>query len=82
MKTMSVQARALHKASASVGGLHVLAGYLKVPDQVIREWMFDVGAPPHGVFLRVIDLLLEQPAAAAADAVSVVNDRAANMTRL
>jgi hypothetical protein len=82
MKTMSVQARALHRAVAIAGGLLPLAGYLKVPDQVIREWMFDVGAPPHGVFLRVIDLLLDQPAVAPADAVSVVGDRAANMTRL
>jgi len=82
MKTMSVQARALHRAVAIAGGLRPLAGYLKVPDQIIREWMFDVGAPPHGVFLRVIDLLLDQPALATADAVSVVSDRAANMTRL
>ena len=79
MKRMSVQARALHRAVAAVGGLAALARHLQVPDQHIREWMFDVGAPPNGVFLRVIDLLLDEPPP---DAVSVVDDRAANMTRL
>ena len=83
MKRMSVQARALHRASAVIGGLPALSSHLKISDQVIREWMFDVGAPPHGVFLRVIDLLLdEQQRPAASDGVSVVNDRPANMTRL
>ena len=86
MKRMSVQARALHRAVAVVGGLHQLAGYLKVSDEYIREWMFDVGSPPNGVFLRVIELLLDHPAEAApqfaADGLSVVGDRVANMTRL
>jgi len=79
MKRMSVQARALHRASATVGGLPMLARYLQVPDQHIREWMFDVGAPPNGVFLKVIELLLDAPAP---DSVSVVGDTNANMTRL
>ena len=79
MRRMSVQARALHRASATIGGLPALARYLQVPDQHIREWMFDVGAPPNGVFLRVIDLLLDQPLP---DAMSVVGDTNANMTRL
>ena len=85
-KRMSVQARALHRAVAAIGGPHQLAGYLKVSDEYIREWMFDVGSPPNGVFLRVIELLLDQPAEAApqlaTDGLSVLGDRAANMTRL
>ena len=85
-KRMSVQARALHRAVAAIGGLHQLAGHLKVSDAYIREWMFDVGSPPNGVFLRVVELLLDQPAEAppqyAADGLSVVGDRTANMTRL
>ena len=85
-KRMSVQARALHRAVAVIGGLHQLAGYLKVSDEYIQEWMYDVGSPPNGVFLRVIELLLDQPADTAprfaADAMSVVGDSAANMTRL
>jgi hypothetical protein len=83
---MSVQARALHRAVSVIGGLHQLAGYLKVSDEYIREWMFDVGSPPNGVFLRVIELLLDQSCEAAAplatDGLSVVGDSAANMTRL
>ena len=86
MKRMSVQARALHRAAAAIGGLHPLANYLKVSDEYIREWMFDVGSPPNGVFLRVIELLLDQPVEAAArvaaDGLSVVGDRTANVTRL
>jgi hypothetical protein len=86
MKRMSVQARALHRAVAAIGGLHQLASHLKVSDEYIREWMFDVGSPPNGVFLRVIELLLDHSAEAspqyAADGVSVVGDSAANMTRL
>ena len=85
-KRMSVQARALHRAVAVIGGLHQLAGYLKVSDEYVREWMFDVGSPPNGVFLRVIELLLDQPAEPvpqfSADGLSVVGDRTANMTRL
>jgi hypothetical protein len=80
---MSVQARALHRASAAIGGLAALAAYLKVSDGHIREWMFDVGSPPNGVFLRVIELILDQPAARdGLDGVSVVGDTAANVTRL
>ena len=86
MKRMSVQARALHRASAVIGGLQALAAHLKVSDEHIREWMFDVGSPPNGVFLRVIELLLDQPAGSApqlaTDGLSVLGDRAANMTRL
>jgi len=82
MKTMSVQARALHRASAAMGGLVALSHYLGVPDQAIREWMFDVGSPPNGIFLKVIDYLLDQPAGFEANTLSVVGDTAANMTRL
>ena len=79
MKQMSVQARALHRAAAVIGGLLPLSRHLGVPDQSVREWMFDVGSPPNGVFLRVIDLLLEQPVP---EGLSVINDTAANVTRL
>jgi hypothetical protein len=83
MKQMSVQARALHRASAIVGGLLPLSRYLGVPDQAIREWMFDVGSPPNGLFLRVIELVLDEGATKrAADGMSVASDTAANMTRL
>ena len=79
MKRMSVKARALHKAAGVVGGLLPLSRYLGVPDQAIREWMFDVGAPPNGVFLKVIELLLDE---GGVDSLSVGSDTAANVTRL
>lgn len=55
---ISVQARALHKALQVAGGLQPLSKHLDVPASAVREWMFDVGSPPHGVFLRVVELLL------------------------
>jgi len=83
MKRMSVQARALHRAAAISGGLVPLSRHLGVPDQSIREWMFDVGSPPNGVFLKVIELVLDETLAPPApDGLSVVNDTAANVTRL
>ena len=82
MKRMSVHARALHRASAIVGGLVPLSRHLGIPDQTVREWMFDVGSPPNGLFLRVIELLLEESAGSATDAMSVDGDKPANMTRL
>ena len=82
MKRMSVHARALHRASAIVGGLVPLSRHLGIPDQTVREWMFDVGSPPNGLFLRVIELLLEEPAGSVTDAMSVDGDKPANMTRL
>jgi hypothetical protein len=82
MKRMSVHARVLHRASAIVGGLVPLSRHLGVSDQNVREWMFDVGSPPNGLFLRVIELLLEETAGTATDAMSVVGDKPANMTRL
>ena len=66
---ISVTARALHKALEQIGGLEALAQRLQVPASVVREWMFDVGSPPHGVFLRVVEVLLEENRS-----VSVPND--------
>ena len=57
---ISVQARALHKALQVAGGLQPLARHLDVPASAVREWMFDVGSPPNRVFLRVVELLLEE----------------------
>jgi len=57
---ISVTARALHKALEQIGGLEALSQRLQVPASVVREWMFDVGSPPHGVFLRVVEVLLEE----------------------
>ena len=66
---ISVQARALHKALQVAGGLQPLAQHLEVPASAVREWMFDVGSPPNRVFLRVVDLLLQE-----SQPVSVLND--------
>jgi hypothetical protein len=66
---ITVQARALQRASEAIGGVQALARYLDVPSAEVRQWMFNVGTPPSRVFLRVVDLLLDE-----GQALSVQND--------
>jgi hypothetical protein len=57
--TLSTTARALQMAADRLGGLRSLARFLKVPLADLYAWMRP-GAepPPMGVFLKVVDLLL------------------------
>jgi len=76
---ITVQARALHRACDAIGGVQALARYLRVPSADVREWMFNVGTPPNRVFLRVVDLLLDEGQVLSAQlgegqALSVQND--------
>jgi hypothetical protein len=55
----SVHARTLHKAAEMLGGERALARYLKVPMPDLFAWMRgNAGAPPARVFLRAVDLVL------------------------
>jgi len=56
----SVYNRTLHKAAELLGGQRALARYLKVPLPDIYAWMRP-GAepPPTAVFLKAVDLVLE-----------------------
>jgi hypothetical protein len=57
---LSVQARTLQRAAELVGGERALARYLRVPLPDLFAWMRP-GAepPPNPVFLRAVDLVLE-----------------------
>jgi hypothetical protein len=54
----SVHARTLEKAAHLVGGERALARYLRVPMPELFVWMRGVSPIPDGVFLRAVDLVL------------------------
>jgi hypothetical protein len=55
----SVYSRAVRKAAELVGGRDKLARTLKVPREEIDKWLADQGKPPRDVFLRVVDLIID-----------------------
>jgi hypothetical protein len=56
----SVYSRTFQKASELVGGRAKLCRHLRVPLADLEKWIADKGAPPIGVFLRAVDLILEE----------------------
>jgi hypothetical protein len=55
----SVYSRAVRKAAEVIGGREKLARTLKVPLEEIDKWIADKGKPPRELFLRVVDLLID-----------------------
>ena len=60
----SVYARAVRKAAELVGGRDKLAQTLQVPREEIDKWIADQKKPPREIFLRVVDLVIDDSAAA------------------
>jgi DNA-binding transcriptional regulator YdaS (Cro superfamily) len=58
-----VHVRTLIRAAEIVGGEHELALRLKVTPSHLSLWMKGLATPPADVFLRVVDLILEEPSA-------------------
>lgn len=56
----SVYARAVQKAADLVGGRAKLARLLHVPAAEIDKWIADQAKPTREVFLRVVDLILDE----------------------
>lgn len=56
----SVYSRAIRKAAELLGGRDRLAKVLLVPVAEIEEWIADKARPPREVFLRVVDIVLEE----------------------
>lgn len=50
---------ALVRAAQLLGGAVPLSHYLRVPMKDLTHWLAGNGTPPSGIFLRVIDLLIE-----------------------
>ena len=58
----SVQSRALRKAAELVGGNSRLAKILGVKPLEIEKWLAADDAIPRDVFLRIVDLILDETA--------------------
>jgi hypothetical protein len=67
----SVYSRTLQKAADLLGGRKKLARVLRVPAKELDTWIADEAKPPLNVFLRVVDLLIDEtgttPEAAVSD---------------
>ena len=64
MKPVSVYSRAVRKAAEMAGGREELARTLQVPLADVEKWILGEKKPPREVFLRVVDLLIEDSAGA------------------
>ncbi len=60
MAAASVYSRALKKAAELLGGREQLAKALQVPSAEIDRWIADQGKPSREVFLRIVDLILDE----------------------
>jgi hypothetical protein len=56
----SVYSRALRKAAELTGGRDKLAKLLQVPAAEIERWIADEAKPPREIFLRIVDLILDE----------------------
>ena len=63
----SVYSRALLKAAELLGGREQLARILQVPTTEIDRWIVDEAKPTREIFLRVVDIILDETAAGAGD---------------
>ena len=62
----SVYSRAVQKAADLLGGRQRLAKVLRVPIDEIDSWIADKTRPPREVFLRVVDIVLDESGPAGA----------------
>ena len=63
----TVYSRALQKAAELVGGREKLAELLRVPKADIDRWIADQAKPPREIFLRIVDLILDETTPAESD---------------
>lgn len=56
----SVYSRALRKAAELVGGQAKLCRHLRVPAADLQSWIDDKSVPPRGIFLRAVDVIIEE----------------------
>jgi hypothetical protein len=63
----SVYSRTFQKASELLGGHAKLCRHLRVPLTDLEKWIADKGVPPIGIFLRAVDLILQETPAPPSD---------------
>lgn len=56
----SVYSRTLQKAAELLGSRSKLCRALQVPAADLQHWIDDKSAPPLGVFLRAVDLIIDE----------------------
>jgi len=56
----SVYSRTLQKAAEAAGGQKKLARILRVPAAELEKWIADKDEPPMAVFLKAVDLVLDE----------------------
>jgi hypothetical protein len=56
----SIYSRVLQKAAELLGGRSKLCRHLHVPKEDLQRWIDDKAVPPNNVFLRAVDLLLDE----------------------
>ena len=80
----SVYSRAVQKAIDLVGGRERLARRLRVPKAELDEWVADKARPPREIFLRIVDLILDEsvPAQGSGDDTPPARDAAGADRRL
>jgi hypothetical protein len=61
----SVYSRTLQKAAEVAGGAKKLARVLRVPLKDLEMWIADEAKPPLNVFLRVVDMIIDETGPAA-----------------
>lgn len=59
---LSVYSRALSRAAELLGGREKLAKILQVPAADIDDWIADRSKPSRDIFLRIVDLILDETA--------------------
>lgn len=62
--TASVYSRAVLRAAELLGGRDKLARVLRVPKDELEKWVGGDAKPPREVFLRVVDIILDEIGAA------------------
>ena len=60
--SFSVYSRALNRAAELLGGRDKLAKVLQVPATELDKWIADQAKPPREIFLRIVDLILDETA--------------------
>jgi hypothetical protein len=56
----SVYSRTFQKAAELLGGRAKLCRHLRVPADELDKWLADKAVPPIGIFLRAVDLIIEE----------------------
>jgi hypothetical protein len=56
----SVYSRTLKKAAELIGGQAKLCRHLRVPAAELQKWIDDKAFPPIGIFLRAVDLIIDE----------------------